>query len=45
MDLVAPWRIDDARHPEAAVAARERIAEVDDHVRAWVTAGALRAGG
>ncbi|GAA4767907.1 amidase [Actinomycetospora chibensis] len=37
MDLVAPWRIDDARHPEAAVAARERIAEVDDHVRAWVT--------
>ncbi|WP_433033174.1 amidase [Actinomycetospora sp. CA-053990] len=37
MDLVAPWRIDDARHPEAAVAARERIAEVDEHVRAWVT--------
>jgi Asp-tRNA(Asn)/Glu-tRNA(Gln) amidotransferase A subunit family amidase len=37
MDLVAPRRIDDARHPEAAVAARERIAEVDDHVRAWVT--------
>jgi Asp-tRNA(Asn)/Glu-tRNA(Gln) amidotransferase A subunit family amidase len=37
MDLVAPWRIGDARDTDAAVAARERIAEVDDHVRAWVT--------
>ena len=37
MDLVTPWRIDDARRPDAVAAARRRIAEVDDEVRAWVT--------
>jgi len=37
MDLVAPWRLTDARHPAAADHARRRIAEVDDRVRAWVT--------
>jgi len=37
MSLVAPWRLTDARDPAAVEGARRRIAEVDGHVRAWVT--------
>jgi uncharacterized membrane protein/Asp-tRNA(Asn)/Glu-tRNA(Gln) amidotransferase A subunit family amidase len=35
-DLVAPRRLPDARGPGAAAAARRRVDEVEDRVRAWV---------
>ncbi|MEJ2886340.1 amidase [Actinomycetospora aeridis] len=36
-DLVAPWRLADARGPDALARARRRIAAIDADVRAWVT--------
>lgn len=43
--LVAPWRIADAHGPDAADAARRRLEQVDDRVRAWVTTVAPEAPG
>ncbi|GAA4874967.1 amidase [Actinomycetospora straminea] len=45
MDLVAPWRLVDARRPDAVDTARRRIDEVDDRVRAWVELVPPDAGG
>lgn len=45
MDLVAPWRLADARRPDAVDTARRRIDEVDDRVRAWVELVTTDAGG